>query len=69
MDFVLQNQILWIDENNLTACIEAGIIGQDLERKVRNALNAFVCEEVSKVQYLEWYERIRCCFKKNTSRG
>ena len=27
-------RILWIDENNLTACIESGIIGQDLERKL-----------------------------------
>lgn len=25
-------RILWIDEKNLTACIEAGIVGQDLER-------------------------------------
>ena len=28
------DQILWIDEENLTAHIEAGIIGQDLERMV-----------------------------------
>ena len=27
-------KILWIDEDNLTAHVEAGIIGQDLERKV-----------------------------------
>lgn len=29
-----QTRILWIDEKNLTARIEAGIIGQDLERRV-----------------------------------
>lgn len=29
-----QNRILWIDEKNLTAHVEAGIIGQDLERLV-----------------------------------
>uniref|UniRef100_A0AAX7T6A7 Alkylglycerone-phosphate synthase n=1 Tax=Astatotilapia calliptera TaxID=8154 RepID=A0AAX7T6A7_ASTCA len=27
-----QNRILWIDEKNLTAHVEAGIVGQDLER-------------------------------------
>lgn len=32
--FLLQNQILWIDEKNLTARVEAGIVGQDLERLV-----------------------------------
>ena len=30
----LQNRILWIDEKNLTAHVEAGIVGQDLERLV-----------------------------------
>lgn len=29
-----QNKILWIDEKNLTAHCESGIIGQDLERRV-----------------------------------
>lgn len=29
-----QNRILWIDEKNLTARVEAGIVGQDLERLV-----------------------------------
>lgn len=33
----LQNRILWIDEKNLTAHVEAGIVGQDLERQVRAA--------------------------------
>jgi len=28
------DRILWIDEENLTAHVEAGIIGQDLERRV-----------------------------------
>lgn len=31
---VCQARILWIDEKNLTACCESGIIGQDLERRV-----------------------------------
>uniref|UniRef100_A0A8C9VMA4 Alkylglycerone-phosphate synthase n=1 Tax=Scleropages formosus TaxID=113540 RepID=A0A8C9VMA4_SCLFO len=30
--FFLQNRILWVDEKNLTVHVEAGIIGQDLER-------------------------------------
>lgn len=36
-DFFLllqQNRILWVDENNLTAHVEAGITGQELERQV-----------------------------------
>lgn len=35
-DFLLlsQNRILWIDEKNLTVHVEAGIVGQDLERLV-----------------------------------
>lgn len=33
----LQNRILWIDEKNLTAHVEAGIVGQDLERLVSAA--------------------------------
>lgn len=32
-----QNRILWIDEKNLTAHMEAGIVGQDLERLVSTA--------------------------------
>ena len=28
------NKILWIDEKNLTACIQSGINGQELERLV-----------------------------------
>ncbi|XP_005300516.1 alkyldihydroxyacetonephosphate synthase, peroxisomal isoform X1 [Chrysemys picta bellii] len=34
LDTSQMNQILWIDEKNLTAHIEAGIIGQDLERQL-----------------------------------
>lgn len=28
------NSILWIDRENLIACCEAGIIGQDLEKQL-----------------------------------
>ena len=34
LDMTEMDKILWIDEENLTAHIEGGIIGQDLERKV-----------------------------------
>ncbi|XP_073162077.1 alkyldihydroxyacetonephosphate synthase, peroxisomal isoform X11 [Lepidochelys kempii] len=34
LDTSQMNRILWIDEKNLTAHIEAGIIGQDLERQL-----------------------------------
>ena len=32
--YLLQCSIKWIDEKNLVMCAEAGIIGQDLERRV-----------------------------------
>ena len=35
LDMTEMDRILWIDEENLTAHIEAGIIGQDLERQVQ----------------------------------
>ena len=35
LDMTEMDRILWIDEENLTAHIEAGIIGQDLERQVK----------------------------------
>ena len=28
------NHIKWIDRTNLLACVEAGVIGQDLEREL-----------------------------------
>ena len=34
IDMTEMDKILWVDEENLTAHIEAGIIGQDLERKL-----------------------------------
>ncbi|KAI5722774.1 hypothetical protein M8J76_013312 [Diaphorina citri] len=36
LDTSQMNSILWIDEDNLVACIEAGIIGQDLERELNS---------------------------------
>ncbi|KAL5481873.1 hypothetical protein EMCRGX_G022133 [Ephydatia muelleri] len=36
LDMTDMDQILWIDEENLTAHIQAGIIGQDLERKLQD---------------------------------
>ena len=35
LDTSQMNRILWIDKENLLACCEAGIIGQDLERELR----------------------------------
>ncbi|KAM9549536.1 alkyldihydroxyacetonephosphate synthase, peroxisomal isoform 1-T1 [Guaruba guarouba] len=34
LDTSQMNRILWIDEKNLTACVEAGIVGQDLENQL-----------------------------------
>jgi len=33
-NFILKNEILWVDEKNLTARVQSGIIGQELERQV-----------------------------------
>lgn len=35
MDTSQMNRMLWIDKENLVACFESGVIGQDLEREVR----------------------------------
>lgn len=34
LDTSQMNRILWLDKNNLIACCESGIIGQDLEREL-----------------------------------
>ncbi len=36
LDMTEMDKILWIDEENLTVCVEAGCVGQDLERRVSN---------------------------------
>ena len=35
VDMAFMNRIKWVDKKNMLACIEAGIKGQDLERKLR----------------------------------
>jgi len=34
LDMSQMHRILWVDPKNMTACIEAGIVGQDLERNL-----------------------------------
>ncbi len=36
LDMSRMNRIKWVDKINMLACIEAGIIGQDLERELKN---------------------------------
>ena len=36
LDMSRMNKIKWVDKVNMIACIEAGIIGQDLERELKN---------------------------------
>lgn len=36
LDMSRMNRIKWVDKINNLACIEAGIIGQDLERELKN---------------------------------
>lgn len=38
LDMTEMDRILWLDEENLTAHFEAGIIGQDLERMVSDVI-------------------------------
>ena len=35
VDLSRMNRIKWVDKTNMMACIEAGIIGQDLERDLK----------------------------------
>jgi alkyldihydroxyacetonephosphate synthase len=35
LDTSQMNRMLWLDRENLTACFEAGIVGQDLERELQ----------------------------------
>ena len=52
--FHSQNRILWIDEKNLTAHVEAGIVGQDLERLVSTAHPSIFIHERA-------YIAVPCC--------
>lgn len=36
LDMSRLNRIKWVDKINMMACIEAGILGQDLERELKN---------------------------------
>ena len=32
VDMTRMNKIKWVDRNNMMACVEAGIIGKDMEK-------------------------------------
>lgn len=34
LDMTEMDRILWVDDENLTVCVEGGCVGQDLERRV-----------------------------------
>ena len=36
VDMTRMNKIKWVDKINMMACVETGIIGQDLERELKN---------------------------------
>lgn len=36
LDMCLMNEILWVDKESLVICVEAGCVGQDLERELNN---------------------------------
>lgn len=36
VDMSRLSKIKWVDKVNMVACIEAGIIGQDLEKELKN---------------------------------
>merc|ERR1719427_1075802 len=35
LDMSQMHKILWVNADNLTACVETGIVGQDLERNLK----------------------------------
>jgi len=37
LDMSRMNKILWVDKDNMTACVQAGIRGQDLERELKHS--------------------------------
>lgn len=51
VDMSRLNKIKWVDKVNMTACIEAGIIGQDLERELKNYGVCLGHEPVSLLQF------------------
>ena len=34
VDMTRMNKVKWVDKNNMIACIEAGIIGKDMEKEL-----------------------------------
>ena len=36
VDMSRMNRVKWVDKVNMIACVEAGIVGQDLERELKN---------------------------------
>ena len=34
VDVTRMNKIKWVDKNNMMACIEAGIVGKDMEKEL-----------------------------------
>jgi alkyldihydroxyacetonephosphate synthase len=36
VDMSRMNKIKWVDKTNMMACVEAGIVGSDLERELKN---------------------------------
>ena len=36
VDLARLNRIKWVDKINMLACVEAGIVGQDLERELKS---------------------------------
>lgn len=47
LDTSEMDRILWVDRENLTAHVQAGIIGQDMERQVRRGACVHLCVSVS----------------------
>lgn len=41
LDMSRMNKVVWIDKDNMTACVQAGIRGQDLDKDLK--LSGFVC--------------------------
>ncbi|KAF7262755.1 hypothetical protein GWI33_004151 [Rhynchophorus ferrugineus] len=68
LDTSQMNRILWLDEDNLVACIESGIIGQDLEREL-NKLSYTVGHEPDSYEFSSlggWVATRASGMKKNT---
>ena len=54
VDMSRMNHVRWVDKKNFTACVEAGIMGQDLERELHRYGVCCGHEPVNIIQFFKY---------------